>query len=471
MEVNKKENKQKSETSTEAVGEVRGKEKKTSTKKRATKLPKTEKSEKKGKRKQPKSKNKECEEKISSQSNKGEEDEKLPSNIGKFEKGSSSGTKSVSEEERQETSGEPNSKESHQEAPKNISKGKKNKVKKPIASGNFKGKTDSAEAIAELCALGGFEATGIPLRFYPKNFFESSGLLEEFTKYLSEKVEKGCNLNAEETKVVLKKLKTEEQKPFIGGVVTGVPGCGKSTLIRKIQTEGKLNSVVILGNSRHKVSFSNVPCCYTVKEILLLKVKISFDTLLIDEYTLLSSGEILLLQRIFGAKIVVFFGDRAQGDSKTLSSPEWLQFPTIFASTKSRRFGKKTAEFCGKQGFDFEGSDEHEDDVQDCSYEGNSLVTDINLAFTQATVEDLLECGIECVLVSDVQGKEFDSVTLFVRQEDSEALSDSHLRAVAFTRHRKLLVIRIDRDLLLRLMSGELNTEYNPSTHVYGKRQ
>lgn len=341
-------------------------------------------------------------------------------------------------------------------------------VDSKLGSDRYAGKRQ-LEVVSRICQESGFVATGKPLKRYPEDYFLKSGLLADFDKYLSDRLDKGCNLTKSETETVLKHLRQKRRpQSFLAGSVTGVPGSGKTTLLRKIQTEAGLNSVVILANERHKIRFTQLPACYTAKEILLLRTAIKYDVLLIDEYTLLQNGEILLLQRILEAKVVVLFGDRAQGNSRTADSPEWLQIPVIYSSVKSRRFGKATADFCGKQGFDFEGCDQ-EDEVQKLDFEGSSPETDINLALTEATIEDLKEVGIECSLVKDVQGNEYDSVSLFIREEDRAALSDPELRSVAFTRHRKLLIVRIPVCLMLSLFNGELNSDYRPQTNHYGK--
>nr|QKO00699.1 triple-gene-block protein 1 [Potato mop-top virus]QKO00720.1 TGBp1 [Potato mop-top virus] len=336
-----------------------------------------------------------------------------------------------------------------------------------LGSANYLGKRQ-LDFVAKLCVESGFKSTGKPLKRYPAEFFKSSGLLEKFDKYLSSRLDKGCNLSQRESEVVLKNLRSKRaEQSFLAGAVTGVPGSGKTTLLRKVQCEGGFNSIVILGNPRSKTEFSNLPSCYTAKEILLLGIAIKCEVLLIDEYTLLTSGEILLLQKITNSRIVILFGDRAQGSSNTLCSPEWLQVPVIFQSLTSRRFGKATANLCRRQGFDFEGS-EHEDKVVESPYEGSSPPTDINIVFSESTREDLLECGIESTLVSDVQGKEYNTVTLFIPDEDREYLTNAHLRSVAFSRHKFVLEIRCNPELFMQLINGELASKQQPQTDRYG---
>jgi len=335
-----------------------------------------------------------------------------------------------------------------------------------IGSNKYEGKRD-LELVSKFCQEAGFEPTGKPLKRFPADYFEKSRLLAEFDKYLSDKADKGCNLNREETSFVLGQLrKKREGVSFLGGIISGVPGCGKTTLLRKVQTTCGFNSCVVLGNERTKIQFTNLPDCHTVKELLLLPIEIRHDVLLIDEYTLLTNGEILLLQRILGARVVLLFGDKAQGSSVFLSSPEWAKFPIIYYSRTSRRFGKSTASLCSKQGFDFCGG-EHEDEVKKQDYEGSSERTEINLVFTKETKEDLSECGIDSTLVVDVQGKEYDSVTLFLREEDKPIVADAHLRAVAFTRHKRLLIVRVEAPLFLQLINGELTSDFRPQTNRY----
>lgn len=338
-----------------------------------------------------------------------------------------------------------------------------------LNDGVYVDNNETTKRLSKICIESGFKPTGKVLRKFSGNHFERSGLAREFDLHLSSKKDKGCNLNKEQTEVVLKKLRTR-RKPvdFYGGAVTGVPGSGKSTLLRRLQCEGNIHSVVILGNDRQKHNFSNIPACYSAKEILLLQTQLQFDVLLIDEYTLLNNGEILLLQRILGSKIVVIFGDRAQGSTNSLGSAEWLQFPVVYQSSISRRFGKETAKLCASQGLEFEGNESIEDKVETTDYEGSSEVTDINLVFSTKTQEDLLECNIGSTLVEEVQGAEFDSVTLFILESDEPYLRNKHLVAVALTRQRTRLIVRCDRAVWQNFVTGLLGSAEAPATHRYG---
>lgn len=355
-------------------------------------------------------------------------------------------------------------------APSNAAEQKEDHETPTLNSDNYRGDLKALQTISKICVESGFEATGRPVKKFPINFFESSGLHAKFCSYLSDNLDKGCNLSRSETEHVLNSLRRKRQAvSFCAAVVSGVPGCGKTTLLKKIQTSAGLRSAVVLGNSALSSQFSNIPFTYTAKEILLLDLEIYFDTLLIDEYTLLSNGEILLLQRICKSRYVFLFGDRAQGSQSTLCSPEWLQIPTVFLSTISRRFGKATADLCKEQGYDFD-SNGNQDSVSKVDYEGDSPATEINLVVSEATRADIAECGISSTLAQTVQGKEFESVTVFLLEEDLEILKDPHLLAVLITRHRSLLVLRCPKEVFVSLLTGEFRKEINPTTHTYGKQ-
>lgn len=340
-----------------------------------------------------------------------------------------------------------------------------------IGSDNFKGRTDTASTISRICTEQGFQPTGEVVQRFAADFFETSGLFDLFTNHLESKLDKGCNLNAEETEAVLHNVRESQSRAsvFVACTVSGAPGCGKSTLLRRLQTEGKLDSVIILGNPKLKGDFSDQRNCYTVKEILLLQLRISFKTLLIDEFTLLTSGEILALQRIVGAKYVALFGDPNQGKRTYSSSPEWLQFPVVYSSQESRRFGDETAKFCQTQGCRFKGNGKS-DTVNKNKYEGTSTETDVNIAFSQKTIDDLLCCMIEAVLVEETQGCEYGSVTVFIRDcpEDIDGVADAHRRTVAFTRHKDRLELRCTQEIFLALVNGQLANQCEPAkTHLY----
>lgn len=340
-----------------------------------------------------------------------------------------------------------------------------------LGSDKYKG-TRQLEVIGQLARESGFLATGKTLRRYPADHFERTTHLKKYSTYLEENLNSGCNINGVQTESVLRQLKNFKQgTPFLAGSVTGVPGCGKSTLLQKIQFKAGLNSVIVLGNESLKSSFCSVPLCYTAKDLILLDFDLDFDVLLIDEYTLLNSGEILFLQRKCKAKVVIVFGDRAQGSSDTAGSSEFLFFPCVFAAQTSHRFGSEIAKLCGQCGHKFSGSPDIQDKVLYSDYDtGSSETTEANICFTEETQRDLREVDIASTLVEETQGRQFGSVTVFIRSEDREALKDPHWIAVAFTRSN-CLTIRCPPNIEQEIEAGSLQNGYRSRTHTYGPQR
>nr|AAO15509.1 P49 [Peanut clump virus N] len=341
--------------------------------------------------------------------------------------------------------------------------------KEPVKLGSdkFVGE-DPLKLIAKAALEAGFSATGRVMKRFPADVFEKSKFIGMYDRYLMNLREKACCM--EERKKVQSKLIQLRTLPpttsFLAGTVTGVPGSGKSTLLKTIQKELP-NSVCLLANKELKNDFAGVPAVFSVEEMLLSAVPSHFNVMLVDEYTLMQSAEILLLQRKIEARIVVLFGDREQGNTNKLTSPEWLHVPIIFSNDSSFRFGSQTAEFCREQGFNLQGQGQ-DDKVIKGEYEGEGEDTDVNLCFTEETRQDLLEVGVDAFLVENVQGKTFSSVSLFVREGDKFAYSNPHLRLVAITRHRRLLVLRADPEVWVSFMFATREGE-QADTHCYGE--
>jgi len=324
-----------------------------------------------------------------------------------------------------------------------------------------------AQLIHKLCLEAKFQETGQNYMHCPANFFEITKLKPLYDKYLTTCLKKACPTEQERIRAKLFLLRSlRPNVSFKAGIISGVAGSGKSTLIRKL-AEGKTKAITVLANPRLKeTDFKGSARTFTLQDVLLSVVPMQADVIVVDEYTLAESAELLLLQRKLKASFMLLVGDVAQGTATSASSLEYLCLPTVYSSQVSHRMGKATAELCKKHGQNFVPCG-GEDRVEHGDYEGETDSTDKNLAFTQSTVDDLKECGLDCSLVIDAQGKEYDSVTLFIRNEDREAAAVSHARAVALTRHKKLLVIRAEREIAQAFLIGELSDKPVSNAHKY----
>lgn len=348
---------------------------------------------------------------------------------------------------------------------------KASKPANPRYEANDKRRFSEAENFAKLihkyCLEANFTETGQNYMFCQANFFEATKLKPLYDKFLVTCLKGACQVERERIRAKLFLVRSlRPNVSFKAGIVSGVAGSGKSTLIRRL-TEGKTKAVTVLANPRLKeTDFKGCARTFTLQDALLSVVPMQADVIVVDEYTLAESAELLLLQRKMKASFLLLVGDVAQGTATSASSLEYLCLPTVYSSQVSHRMGKATAELCMKHGQKFipKGGD---DRVENGDYEGETESTEKNLAFTQETVDDLKECNIDCSLVIDAQGKEYNSVTLFIRNEDREAAADSHARAVALTRHKRLLVIRAEREIAQAFLIGELSSKPVSNAHKY----
>ncbi|UDL09453.1 beta b protein [Ligustrum mosaic virus] len=318
------------------------------------------------------------------------------------------------------------------------------------------------------CVAAGFKDTGKNFQMLPANYLERSRLLALYDKNLKQSLKKACE--TEQERIRTKVFLLRSARPNVNfkiGIISGVAGSGKSTLIRSLCS--KSNALCVLANPRLKeTDYKGQDKTFTLQQVLLSIVPMRADIIVVDEYTLAESAEILLLQRLLQASFLLLFGDVAQGESDNASSLEYLQLPVVYRSVTSHRLGNETAAFCKKHGLAFDSDSPVKDEIITSGYEGDTETTEKNIAFSAATVEDLHEAGVEATLVLETQGKEYDSVTLFVRDSDREAASNPHARTVAFTRHKRLLIIRAEEEILPSLLNGELNVKISANSHKYG---
>ncbi|CAA86470.1 beta-B protein [Lychnis ringspot virus] len=336
---------------------------------------------------------------------------------------------------------------------------------------NDKRRYEKADAfmnkIVEASRASGFQPTGQNFKRCPANLFEKCKLRALYDKHLRVLHKDACD--SEKERIAAKSFLHRSLRPnvdFKVGIVSGVAGSGKSTLIRKLCSEA--DAMCVLANPRLKeTDYKGQSKTFTLQQVLLSIVPMTSDIVIVDEYTLAESAELLLLQRKLQATFLVLFGDVAQGNAKTASSLEYLQFPVVFISKTSHRLGKHTAELCKKHGQAFEPGSPEEDEIIVADYLGAADTTEKNIAFTKETVEDLRDAGVEASLVLETQGKEYESVTLFIRESDEAAMADSHLRAVALTRHRKKLIIRAEPGVQSSFLNGELKSKTSADSHKY----
>lgn len=313
----------------------------------------------------------------------------------------------------------------------------------------------------------GFEYSGRQYMRCKANFFESVKLLPLYDKHLKDCMPRACPL--ERSRLRQKLLLTRSLAPsvdFLAGIISGVPGSGKSSLVRKFLT-GKFTAVCALANPALEKDYSGITGVYKIEDLLLSAVPITSDILIVDEYTLAESAEILLLQRRLRATMVVLVGDVAQGTATNASSIEYLTLPVIYSKTTSHRIGEKTAELCAKQGNRIRSEKKSQDRVVITDYEGETDATEKNISFTKDTQDDLKELGIDSSLVKDVQGLEYDSVTLFMRDADRKEVANKHLRLVALTRHKSKLVIRAESEIRQAFLTGDLEVSANKASNAH----
>jgi len=323
--------------------------------------------------------------------------------------------------------------------------------------------------VHQKCLKNGFEYSGRQYMRCKANFFELVRLPPLFDKHLKSCMTHACHLEKQRIKAKLILLRTlRPSVDFLVGIVTGVPGSGKSSLVREL-LRCKYSVVCALANPALVGDYSGIQGVYKMDDLMLSAIPMTADILIIDEYTLAESAEILLLQRKLRVSLLLLVGDVAQGTATHASSIEYLALPVVYRSDVSHRLGPETTKLCGKQGNRMVSKGK-KDRVIFADYEGETDATEKNLAFSKATVDDLKEMGYDCSLVKDVQGKEYDSVTLFIRNEDRKAVGNKHLRLVALTRHKSLLIVRAETEIRQAFMTGDIDlTSKTSNAHKYSE--
>jgi hypothetical protein len=253
------------------------------------------------------------------------------------------------------------------------------------------------------------------------------------------------------------------------GLVTGVAGSGKSTLIKNLLTSGEGKVVLGLPNSALlKGVFSGCPDTFLIDDLYTSEVHLQrYQTLLVDEFTKVHMCEVMCLCVVLGVKNLVCFGDFSQSLNYKAGSVVNYGLPVLAKSDTSKRFGKKIADLMSGSGCgNVQGSASVDDNVSFEDLMGKLRDMSTVLVASEETQKELEDCDIDSFLWSTVQGQTFDVVEIVLYDEyDDELICDSNIRTVLLSRARKANVLRFGPNIRARFESGNFGCGAKDSSY------
>ncbi|BAN62706.1 first triple-gene-block protein [Burdock mottle virus] len=321
------------------------------------------------------------------------------------------------------------------------------------------------------CGNAGFSWTGVRPRTITYSDLMSSGALVNLQSLLESESFSGCVRSGDIAAVksdVVSKMDGKDWQARCG-LVTGVAGSGKSTLIKTLLTSGEGRVVLGLPNSSLlKGVFSGCPNAFLIDDLFTSEIHLQrYQTMLVDEFTKVHMCEVMCLCVLLGVKNLVCFGDFSQSLNYKAGSVVNYGLPVLAKSDTSKRFGKKIAGLMSGSGCgNVRGSDSVNDDVSFEDLMGKLRDMSTVLVASEESQKELADCDIDSFLWSEVQGQTFDVVEVVLYDEyDDKLICDSNIRTVLLSRARKCNVLRFGPNIRARFESGNFGCGGNDSSY------
>lgn len=251
--------------------------------------------------------------------------------------------------------------------------------------------------------------------------------------------------------------------------ITGGPGCGKSTVIRKVCRMVK-KTVVMVPFKRLVADYPD-ELCYTQHNCVLQERETRL--LLVDEFTGCDMGMVFAACLNQGCSKIILWGDKKQ---TWLQDKEGVSFkneqPPVYARlTSNYRNPREDVLFLNAL-----FKDDMKPMVKDVGlclgisveelYGGKIRADTANLTFSRDSVNELRETYfINAITVRSSQGATYDKVSLFVFERDLNMCVNLPLLRVALSRHTQSLTIFTVHTESARDM---LNTRRVKNDHLVG---
>jgi len=231
------------------------------------------------------------------------------------------------------------------------------------------------------------------------------------------------------------------------GVCVGAPGAGKSTIIKGLLSKVSRSAVVLPNLKLLKAAYSGNPQAFLIDDMYTKPVDFArYEVLLVDEFTKVHMCEVMVLAAILRVKNVILFGDPHQGMNYKPGSFVYYNFPVLAESHTSHRMPSAIGDAYNKA----MGTKVAPKSKALGEFSVRELLGEIRdrskiLCISKGTKDFLAECDIEADIVTDIQGAEYDVVTLVLKEEyDVKPFCDKSIRCVALSRAKEVLIIQAD---------------------------
>nr|AMQ23298.1 hypothetical protein [Mangifera indica latent virus] len=323
----------------------------------------------------------------------------------------------------------------------------------------------------EVCRSAGFNWIGCKPRKISWSDLVNSKMIEDYKNHLQDVIaESGCDTTITINGHILSNLLNLEKDDSFKenwharvGLISGCAGSGKSTIIRRLCEDRFVELIVPNCNIRDNF----MDCCLAktpVESHLITTRMDDSKVIIVDEFTLFHTCEIMLVAMIRNVRNIICFGDFGQNLQIRNGSMGFSGIPVLGDSRQSHRVPKHSQWLVDKLNLNFTcvgkglGTTEilDTDEMVPAGYKV--------LCLSNTTLEWVMNSGIEASLVSDNQGLQFEDVCVIINDDDVEHVSDLGMMTVCVSRHMRNLRILAEFNALSVINNGgvdKINAKYS----------
>nr|CAH2618919.1 triple gene block protein 1 [Fern benyvirus]CAI5383955.1 triple gene block protein 1 [Fern benyvirus] len=221
------------------------------------------------------------------------------------------------------------------------------------------------------------------------------------------------------------------------GIVSGPPGCGKSSLVKELLASGDNLLLLVPFQRMVTVDYQGLDNVMTLVDFILRPVTLlKYHAVLVDEYTLVNMALLFCVLAVEGINNLVCFGDSGQASVQGYGEAKFYKLPVLATSSTTHRLSTEGLKLYNlAMGTNLTTTSSNVGGVDFMPLEGACIPDDYAvLCATNQGLKMLEEEGIEARCCLDVQGCTFDNVAVVVLDSEVNDVKKRCVRSVLLSR-------------------------------------